>query len=312
MIRTEEPPITRQKRTLRTSVSAIDEGRPIKQSRKANTGAQRGHVHQEHVQSSGRETDPDPVLDLDPDPDPDPDPDTELERNPEQNPGMGMDLDLGPESPAEIADTSDTRTSVGESSNAKDDEAMHGSILRLTAAYSRLQDYENELSNERQACTSLDTMIANAEKAIVNASKQRDNAIQEVHTGQTDLVKMQHFAMELSGNMRASMNKSIEDAGRVLGEAVKKRDNAEENLQMKQKELNQHTNARKTAQNYMNLLPTFINLCKNEINTEKENQKILHLRRDLRFLNPEGLGRIFDAGLSQCLELMLKIQEEKI
>lgn len=187
---------------------------------------------------------------------------------------------------------------------------MDESILRLKAAYSRLQNYENELSDGRQACTSLDTMIANAEKAIVNASKQRDDAIQEVLTGQTDLVKMQQFVMELSGSMRASMNKSIQDAGRILGEAVKKRDNAEENMQMKQKELNQHMDARKTAQNLVNLLPTFINLCKREISTEKETQKILHLRRDLRFLNPAGLGRIFDAGLSQCLELMLKIQEE--
>lgn len=155
-------------------------------------------------------------------------------------------------------------------------------------------------------------MVANAEKAIVNASKQRDEAIQEVLTAQTDIAKMQNLAMELSGNMRESMKKSIEDAGRVLGERVKKRDNAEKNLQMKQEELSQHTDARKTSQSYMNLLPTFINLCKDEMNTEKENQKKLFLRRDLRFLTPEGLGRIFDAGLPQCLELMLKIQEENM
>ncbi|RSL84264.1 hypothetical protein CEP52_016475 [Fusarium oligoseptatum] len=312
MIRIEEPPITRlqlasfQKRTRRTSVSAIDEGRPIKQGRKANTGARRGHIHQEHVQSSGRETDLDLVLDLEAEADSDP------ERDSNQNPGMGIDLDLETVSPAEMADTRNTRASVGEFSDAKDNKAMEESILRLRGACSRLQDYENELSNEREACTSLDTMIAKAEEAIVNTSKERDDAIEEVLTAQTDLVEMQKFAKNLSGNMQATMNKSIEEAGRVLGETVKKRDKAEKNLQMKQEELKQHINARKTAQNYMNLLPTFIKLCKDEINTEKEHQQILFLRRDLRFLNPEGLNRIFDAGLSKCRDLMSKIQEEKI
>ena len=115
---------------------------------------------------------------------------------------------------------------------------MKESILRLEAAHSRLKNYENELSNERQACTSLDTMIANAEEAIDNASKQRDDAIQQLLIEETDLAKMKHFAMNSSENMRASMNKPIEDAGLGLSETVKKRDSAEKALQMKRKELN--------------------------------------------------------------------------
>ncbi|EEU34574.1 uncharacterized protein NECHADRAFT_88867 [Fusarium vanettenii 77-13-4] len=309
-------PASFQKRTLRTSISSTGEGRPIKQSRKANTKAQRGHVYQEHVRSSGRATDPDPVLDADPGPDPDPVAHTEVDRDPEPDPSMDMNLDLDLDmdlvNPVDVPDTNNTGTSVGESRNAKDDEALEESILRLEAAHSRLENYENELRNERQACTSLDIMIANAEKAIGIVSKQRDDAIQQVLIEETDLTKMKRFAMNLSENMRVSMNKSIEDTGRALSETVKKRDSAEKNLQMKQKGLNQQTNARKTTQCYINLLPRFISLCKNEINTEKENQKILFLRRDLRSLDPEGLSRIFDAGLSQCLELMVKIQEEKI
>lgn len=140
MIGTEEPPITRlqpasfQKRTLRTSISSTGEGRPIKQSRKANTKAQRGHVYQEHVRSSGRATDPDPVLDADPGPDPDPVAHTEVDRDPEPDPSMDMNLDLDLDmdlvNPVDVPDTNNTGTSVGESRNAKDDVSSPNLVTR--------------------------------------------------------------------------------------------------------------------------------------------------------------------------------------
>ncbi|RSL44679.1 hypothetical protein CEP54_014580 [Fusarium duplospermum] len=111
MIRTEDPPITRpqlesfQKRKRRANVSAINEGRPIKQSRKTNTD----EMH----------PGPDPELDagLDLDPDPNLDADAGLDPSLDPNPGPGT------------ANTSGTRTSIGESSNAKDDKAMEESIF---------------------------------------------------------------------------------------------------------------------------------------------------------------------------------------
>ncbi|KAL4723467.1 hypothetical protein ACLX1H_009102 [Fusarium chlamydosporum] len=212
---------------------------------------------------------------------------------------------------AEVEGNIQTAQGVDKFRNSHDDRAMAESILLLEEAHSRLQTFKCELKQEEQSKASLDIRIAETEDILSEIRTGLLGNMKEVSEKQVDLRGLGHVAKALNKDIQGPTEESIVGARLNPRQSIQNGENIGKKLQQYQEELDGYRNHQQTLQYYIEMLSRGIRRSQQEVELEKEKQKVLMLTRDLRQLNPEGLARIFDAGRHRCSEIMVKIQEEK-